>query len=79
MEARLRWYEAEALMADLTSHRHTMRGAGANEIEARMRQLYPTAATMLVRPEDGEEPEPYTLAADPDYLLLASFRNGLPR
>ena len=79
MEVRLRWYEAEVLMADLTGHRHTMRGAGAIDIEARMRQLYPAAATVLVRPEDGEEPEPYTLAADLDYLLVASFRNGPPR
>ena len=60
MEARPRWYEAEVLLADLADHRHTMRGTCANEIEARMRQIYPTAATILVRPEAGEEPDSYT-------------------
>ena len=79
MEDRTRWYEAEVLLADLTGHHHTMRGACANEIEARMRQIYPTAATILVRPEAGEGSDPYTLPADLDYLLLASFRSGLPR
>jgi len=81
IEAQLRWYEAEVLLADLTGHRHTMRGACANEIEARMRQIYPAAATVLVRPEDGEEPEPYSPPAetDPDYLLVATFRNGRAR
>ena len=80
-EDRMRWYEAEVLMVDLTGHHHTMRGACANEIEARMRQIYPTAATILVRPEAGEEPDSYAFpaGADPDYLLLASFRSGLPR
>ena len=75
----MRWYEAEVLLADLTGHHHTMRGACANEIEARMRQSYPTAATILVRPEAGEGPDPqvFPAGADPDYLLLASFRSGL--
>ncbi len=69
------------LLADLTGHHHTMRGACANEIEARVRQIYPAAATILVRPEAGEEPDPYAFPAeaDPDYPLLASFRSGLPR
>ena len=66
-------------MADLTGHRHTMRGARASEIEARMRRIHPAAATLLARPEDGEEPEPGTLAAETDYLLMASFRSGVPR
>ena len=81
MEDRMRWYEAEVLMADLTGHHHTMRGACANEIEARMRQIYPTATTILVRPEAGEEPDSYAFpaGADPDYLLLAAFRFGPPR
>ena len=78
MEARLRWYEAEAILADLTGHRHTMRGTCVHEIEARMHQIYPTALTVLVRPEDGEEPDPCTppAGANPDYLLVASYRNG---
>ena len=81
MEDQMRWYEAEVLLADLTGHHHTMRGACANEIEARMRQIYPTAATILVRPEAGEGPDSYAFpaGADPDYLLLASFRSGQPR
>jgi hypothetical protein len=81
MENRRRWYEAEVLMADLTGHHHTMRAACANEIEARVRQIYPKAVTILVRPEAGEEPDSYALpaGANPDYLLLASFRSGLPR
>ena len=58
IEAQLRWYEAEVLLADLTGHRHTMRGACANEIEARMRQIYPAASTVLVRPEDGSGSSP---------------------
>ena len=78
-EDRTRRYEAEVITADLTGHRHTMRGARASEIEARMRRIHPAAATLLVRPEDGEEPEPDTLAAETDYLLMASFRNGVPR
>ena len=80
-EDRMRWYEAEVLLADLTGHRHTMRGACANEIEARMRQIYPTAATVLVRPEAGEGPDPcaFPAGADPDYLLLAAFPSGPPR
>jgi hypothetical protein len=47
------WYEAEVLLADLTGHRHTMRGARVEEIETRMRLLYPRAAIILVRPEEG--------------------------
>ena len=37
MEDRRSWYEAEVLIADLAGHRHTMRGAQVEEIEARMR------------------------------------------
>ena len=75
---RPRWYEAEVFMADLTGHRHTMRGVHAWEIETRMRALYPEALTTLVRPEPRAElclsvsnNEP-----NPDFLLLASFPPG---
>ncbi len=52
MEDRLCWYEAEVLMADFTGHRHTMRGASEEQIETRMRQLYPKSLIVLVRPQD---------------------------
>lgn len=52
MEDRQHWYEAEALLEDLASHRHTMRGARVEEIEARIRVLYPRALAILVRSED---------------------------
>jgi hypothetical protein len=54
------WYEAEVLMEDLTSHRHTMRATRAEEIETRMRLLYPKALTILVRPEEDES-HPYRI------------------
>ena len=67
-------------MADLTGHRHTMRGAGAIDIEARMRLVYPEALTILVRPESDEGLQPSNSpAGDPDYLLVASSPLGLPR
>jgi hypothetical protein len=52
MEDRRHWYEAEVLLADLGSHRHSMRGARVEEIEARIRLLYPRALAVLVRSED---------------------------
>ena len=75
MEDRRSWYEAEVLIADLAGHRHTMRGAQVEEIEARMRLLYPQALTILVRPENGETPFPSDSRAEtaPDYLLVALF------
>ncbi len=42
-----RWYEAEALMADLTSHRHEILGASEEDIEQRMRSHYPGAVAIL--------------------------------
>jgi hypothetical protein len=60
MEDRRYWYEAEVLMADLTGHRHIMQGARLEEIEARMRLLYPRALTILVRLEDDERPPRWT-------------------
>jgi hypothetical protein len=52
------WYEAEALMEDLTSHRHTMRATREDEIETRMRLLYPKAITILVSSETLKSPAP---------------------
>ena len=37
------WYEADALMADLTVHHHTMAGGSEQEIEQRMADRYPNA------------------------------------
>jgi hypothetical protein len=45
----LRWYEAEALMADATSLRQTMQGASEAEVEQGMMNLYPDAVAILVR------------------------------
>jgi hypothetical protein len=45
------WYEADALMADLTSHRYEMMGASEDEVERRMRDRYPNAVVVLVREE----------------------------
>ncbi|MBA2377655.1 MAG: hypothetical protein M3494_13155 [Actinomycetota bacterium] len=50
-----RWYEAEALMADLTSHRHAIPGASEEEIEQRMRSHYPDAVAILAREETRTE------------------------
>ena len=44
-----RWYEAEALMADLTSRRHTMEGESEAEVERRIMDHYPDAVAILVR------------------------------
>ena len=67
-------------MVDLTAHRYTMRGLCGEEIEARMRLLYPEALTIMVRPENDERFQPSNSpAGDPDYVLAASFPLGLPR
>jgi hypothetical protein len=42
------WYEAEALTADLTVHRHTMMGGAESEIESKIRDLYKDAVAVLV-------------------------------
>ena len=42
------WYEAEALTAGLTVHRHTMLGGSEYEIESRIRELYRDAVAVLV-------------------------------
>ena len=80
MEDRRCWYQAAVLMADLTAHRYTMRGLCEEDIEARMRLVYPEALTILVRPESDEGLQPSNSpAGDPDYLLVASSPLGLPR
>ena len=43
-----RWFEAEALRADLTIHRHTTMGGSEGEIESRIRDLYEDAVAILV-------------------------------
>jgi len=42
------WYEAEALTAGLTVHRHTMMGGSEGEIESKIRDLYRDAVAILV-------------------------------
>ena len=42
------WYEAEALTAGLTVHRHTMMGSSEGEIESRIRDLYEDAVAILM-------------------------------
>ena len=42
------WYEAEALTAGLTVHRHTMMGGSEHEIESLIRNLYWDAVAVLV-------------------------------
>ena len=44
-----RWYAADALMADLTTHHHHLRAATGAEVERRMRERYPRAVAILVR------------------------------
>ena len=46
---RREWYEADALMADLTGYFHRLRGTSEEEIERRMRKRYPHAIAILVR------------------------------
>jgi hypothetical protein len=42
------WYEADALTADLTVHRHTMMGRSEGEIESRLRVRYSGVVAVLV-------------------------------
>lgn len=44
-----RWYEADALMTDLTVGRHEILAASEEEIERRMRDRYVDAVAILVR------------------------------
>ena len=54
MEDRV-WYEADALMADLTGYYHRLRGSSEEEIEQRMRKRYPHAIAILVRRKHPSE------------------------
>jgi hypothetical protein len=47
------WYAADALMADLTNRHHHLRAASEEEVERRMRERYPGAEAVLVRPEES--------------------------
>jgi hypothetical protein len=48
-----RWYCADALMTDLTTHHHHLRAASEEEVEWRMRERYPEAVALLVRLEES--------------------------
>ena len=54
MENRV-WYEADALMADLTGYFHRLWGTSEEEIEKRMRKRYPRAVAILVRRKHPSE------------------------
>jgi hypothetical protein len=45
----LRWYTADALLADLTNQHHHLRAASEEEAERRMHRLYPRAVVVLAR------------------------------
>jgi hypothetical protein len=49
------WYEADALMADLTVYFHRLRATSEERIEERMRKRYPRAAAILVRRKHPSE------------------------
>jgi hypothetical protein len=48
-----RWYDADALGADLTNHNHHLRAASEEEVERRMRKRYPKAVAILVLLEES--------------------------
>jgi hypothetical protein len=53
MSDRRRWYTAGALLRDLTNqHHHHLRAASEEEVERRMRERYPQAGAVLVRPRE---------------------------
>lgn len=54
MENRV-WYEADALMADLTGYYHRLRGNSEEKIEQRIRKRYPRAIAILVRQKHPSE------------------------
>ena len=43
----LRWYTADALLADLTNRHQHLRAASEEEAESRMRRRYPQAVAVL--------------------------------
>ena len=48
-----RWYDADALGADLTNRHHHLRATSEEEVELRMRRRYPGAVAVLVYPEES--------------------------
>ena len=48
-----RWYDADALGADLTNHNHRLWAASEEEVERRMRKRYPGAVAVLVLLEEA--------------------------
>jgi len=46
-----RWYEADALMADLTVGRCVILGYSEEEVERKMRERHPSASAILARRE----------------------------
>jgi hypothetical protein len=49
----LRWYTADALLADLTNQHHHLRAASEEEAERRMRCCYPQAVAVLALMEES--------------------------
>jgi hypothetical protein len=48
-----RWYDADALGADLANRNHHLWADSEEEVERRMRKRYPGAVAILVLPEDS--------------------------
>ena len=59
-----RWYDADALGADLTNHNHHLRAASEGEVERRMRKRYPKAAAILVLLEESWRQNPASVAPE---------------
>jgi hypothetical protein len=51
----LRWYTADALLADLTNQHHHLRAASEEEAERRMHRLYPRAVVVLARHDSSRQ------------------------
>ena len=50
-----RWYDADALGADLTNHNHRLWAASEEEVERRMRKRYPKAAILVLLEESWRQ------------------------
>jgi hypothetical protein len=48
-----RMYIADALTKDLKNYHHHLRAASEEEVERRIRERYPEAVGVLVRPDDS--------------------------
>lgn len=48
-----RMYIADALTKDLKNYHHHLRAASEEEVERRIRERYPEAVEVLVRPNDS--------------------------